>query len=128
MTQVRFEVIIHGPKRSKRVSALFNTGAKAVFMRDDIADELGYERIEPLSVPLAVRGMAGEVIGKSPVDIELDGIRLPYTSFVVKDLAEELIIGTSFMEQFEVELDLREGATSLPHSCWGGGRSVVMKS
>jgi len=64
---------------------------------------------------LAVKGGRGRVLGETSLIFEVDGCEmpLPMQTYVVEDLTEEAIIGTNFMEGFEIELDLKEGKTRL---------------
>lgn len=113
--QVRTKVVVHGGKGSREAIALFDTGARSTYISNKLATELGYEPMpRPKTVRLAVKGKYGEVVGNSTLTLEIDGYKLyPYTVRVIKDLEEELIVGTSLMEEFEVELDLKAGEAKL---------------
>jgi len=66
-----------------------------------------------MRIPLAVRKKEAEVIGKAYLDFIVAGYELPSHAHVIKDLIEEAIIGSSFMEEYDVELDLEKGKIRL---------------
>lgn len=102
--------------RSREVSALFDTGAKFTYISDSVGRELGFRPYEePREVQLAVKGVKGRILGEASLIFTVDGweMPLPVQTYVVQGLAEGAIIGTNFMEGFEVELDLKEGKARL---------------
>lgn len=116
--QVREKVVISTVDESRNVEvmALFDTGAKSTFIDEEVAKKLGYRRYpKPVKIPLAVKGEVGEVVGESTLLFTIAGCKIPfgYTARVVRNLAEEVIIGSSFMEEFDIELDLKEGKARL---------------
>lgn len=105
---------IDGVKRVE-VAALFDTGAKSTFIREGLAKGLGFTPYpKPIEIPLAIKGKTGE-IGESTLVFTIAGCEIPfgYTVRVAKDLAEDVVIGSSLMEEFGVELDLKEGKARL---------------
>ena len=116
--QVREKIILSTleGRKSEEVSALFDTGAKFTYISDSVGKGLGFTPYKaPREVQLAVKGGRGRVLGEMSLIFEVDGCEmpLPVQAYVVEDLAEEAIIGTNFMEGFEIELDLKEGRASL---------------
>ncbi|RLF01489.1 MAG: hypothetical protein DRJ59_05900 [Thermoprotei archaeon] len=115
MTQVRAKVDVYSviKRRYERgVDALFDTGARSTFISDELAEKVGYHPYDkPRPVPLAVREKEGEIIGWSPVMFVIEEVEIPYTTIVqvVKGLREPVIIGTSYMEEYRIRLDLEEG-------------------
>lgn len=106
---------IDGARRME-VVALFNTGAKSTFINEEMAKELGFRLYpKPIEVPLAIKGKTGEMVGESTLAFTIAECEIPfgYTVRVVKELAEDVIIGSSFMEEFGVELDFEEGKARL---------------
>lgn len=98
--------------KSKNTTALFDTGAKFTFINTSLGKELGFTRYrEPKRVQLAVRGKEGKIVGETSLIFTVAGceIPLPIQTYVVEDLMEDAIIGTNFMEGFDVSLDLKEG-------------------
>jgi len=98
------------------IAALLNTGAKFTYISDVIGKQLGFTAYkEPRDVHLAVKGAKGTIVGEASLIFTLDGLEmpLPVQAYVVHDLAEEAVIGTNFMEGFDVQLDLREGRARL---------------
>jgi len=114
--QVREKIIVCTPDGLKRreVLTLFDTGAKATCVSEKVGEELGFVPYkEPIRISLAVKKREAEVIGKAYLDFIVAGYELPSHAHVVKDLIEEAIIGTSFMEEYDIELDLKEGKVRL---------------
>jgi len=115
MAQVRSKVDVYSIIKGmyvRGIDALFDTGARSTFISDDLASMVGYHKYEkPKTLPLAIKGMEREVIGWSPVRFVINGKEIPYTTVVqvVKGLREPVIIGTSYMEEFRIRLDLEEG-------------------
>jgi len=102
--------------RSKHIRALFDTGAKFTYVSENIGKELGFTPYkEAKDVQLAVKGMKGKIIGEASFIFTIDKYEmpLPIQTYVIEDLMEEAIVGTNFMEGFEVELDLKEGKVKL---------------
>jgi len=102
--------------RSKHIRALFDTGAKFTYVSENIGKELGFTPYkEAKDVQLAVKGMKGKIIGEASFIFTIDKYEmpLPIQTYVIEDLMEETIVGTNFMEGFEVELDLKEGKVKL---------------
>ena len=116
--QVREKVAVSTLDRAKRIeaTALFNTGAKSTFINEELAKELEFRPYpKPIEIPLAIKGKTGEMIGESTLAFTIAECEIPfgYTVRVIKELAEDVIIGSSFMEEFGVELDLKEGKARL---------------
>lgn len=102
--------------KSRDVLALFDTGAKFTYVSDRVGKELDFVRYgEPREVQLAVLGVKGRIVGEASYvyTVTKCEMPLPIQTYVVADLAEDVIIGTNFMEGFEVELDLKEGKVKL---------------
>ena len=98
------------------IAALFDSGAKFTYISDVVGKKLGFTAYkEPRDVHLAVKGAKGTILGEASLIFTLDGYEmpLPVQVYVVHDLAEEAVIGTNFMEGFDVQLDLREGRARL---------------
>lgn len=112
--QVKTKLPICSKKACREVEMLFDTGAKGTYISDDVARRLGgFEKVKPNKIPLIVKDRFGTVIGEVPSHVIIQNCRLPYTALVMKDLQVDAVIGTSFMEQFGVELSLAEGKVKL---------------
>lgn len=73
---------------------------------------MGFRRYsESIKVQLAIEGKEGRILGETSLTFTVAGCEmpLPIQAYVVEDLIEEMIIGTNFMEGFEIGLDLKEG-------------------
>lgn len=98
------------------ITALFDTGAKFTYISDDVGKQVGFTAYkESRDVHLAVKDAKGAIVGEASLIFTLDGCEmpLPVQVYVVQDLAEEAVVGTNFIEGFDVELDLREGRARL---------------
>jgi len=119
LTTVRDKIRIHGEKGSIGVEALFNTGAKSSYIDEAIAEKIGYRRYpKPRKIPLAVKEAEANLIGYSPVDLEIAGCLMPETEVlgVIEDLREEAIIGMNLIEKYDIILDVKEGKVKLKKS------------
>ena len=110
IVKVEKQIKVHKDGRVFEALALFDTGSRRSYFSKDFAEKIGYEPYkEPKDVPTAVKGQYAKVIGKAGFDVEISGYRLLTHGYVVEKLREPVIIGTSFMEEYELELDLKTG-------------------
>lgn len=102
--------------RVKKLVSLFDMGARLTYIARSSADKLGFTRYRaPREIQLAVRGGKGKIVGEISLKFKISGqeMPLPIQTYVVDDLAEDLIIGTNLMEAFDVALDLKKGRAVL---------------
>lgn len=106
-------------KKCKEVLALFDSGSRRTYIDEEVAEELGFDRYpEPRHIQLAVKGRKALAIGSKTYDFVVAGYKMPLSMGVevVRELVVDVIIGTDFMEAFEIELDLTEGKVRLKRS------------
>ena len=88
--------------------ALFDTEAGGSYLKDRVAERLGYEEYpEPIRIPLAVEKKEAEVIGRLRVFIEVAGCKLPEEELigVVRELRVDAIIGRNLIEKHGILLE-----------------------
>jgi len=100
----------------KRKLALFDTGAKSSFIDEEFAKEFGYSKFDtPREITLATKHRTTEIIGDVVLRITLDDCEMPSRTIlnVIEGLTKPVILGTDFMELFDIELDTKEGRARL---------------
>ena len=107
---------LHGPRGTKEIDALLDTGATyCVFSWDDVL-QLGYNVTSATSVPVA---RAGGIIHAPQVimtAIDLLGFRRLRVPALVKNLegsGVKALIGWSFLDRFRVTIDARRRTLEL---------------
>lgn len=101
----QLEVI--GDKQKIKVQALFDTGASASFIRKDLADQIATVVRMPSPWMFILGDGKGRVQAEHclHVDIIIKGIRIFHQLIAVKDLGEEMIIGTDILQRWRIELN-----------------------
>ena len=110
MSVLSFRIKLSGSKGSKKVEALFDSGASDSMINSLLAKELA--NLEKMPVPLtfetAKEGDHVIVTDRVVLDFYIDGIRLSDEFLVVEDLSEEVIIGASTMQKWRMKLNFEE--------------------
>lgn len=99
-----------GPRGTKEVDALLDTGATYCVLSWNDAVDLGYKVTAARLVPVATAGGLIRVPRITVAAIEALGFRRVRVPPLVKDLSEsglEAIIGWSFLDRFRLTLDAR---------------------
>jgi len=100
------ELLIWGSDGRSTLEALFESGASACFVREDVARELGpiLKAPFPLSFTLGnEESVTAEQI--AVLYLQLRGHNLWHTFFVVPRLPYSLIIGADFLQRWNIGLD-----------------------
>lgn len=101
------QLMVEGDKRKREVTALFDTGASASFIRREIAENL----TTIVRLPTQYRFLQGD--GKHELIIQ-EGIMVNLTVnevtffqqiLVANELSEELIIGADTLQHWKIKLD-----------------------
>ena len=98
--------MVAGSKSQRRREVLFDTGASACFVREDIASELG--QILDAPFPLAFKlGNNTVMNAEKTTDLFLDlkGHTLSFMFLVVPELPYEVIVGADFFQKWKIKLD-----------------------
>jgi hypothetical protein len=100
------EIMIAGSSKERRCEVLFDTGASACFVREDVASELG--QIVKTPFPLAFK-LGNNTVMKAEKTITLfldvKGHKLPFYFLVVPELPYEVIVGPNFFQEWKIKLD-----------------------
>lgn len=101
------EVEIMGDKGNKRVHALFDSGSGVCLVRSDVIRDVVTVVELPVSWKFKVANngiMMTNLVATFEIDIK--SYFPAITTYVVDDLACELIVGANFMQQWKLKLDL----------------------
>jgi hypothetical protein len=103
---IRKEIAVAGSRGERSCEVLFDTGASACFVREDVASELG--QVVKAPFPLAFKlGNNTVMKAQKMVDLFLDikGHKLPFQFLVVPELPYEIIVGADFLQRWKINLD-----------------------
>lgn len=109
------EYTVTGPRGSDTVRSLYDTGAGASFVRQDIAKILGetLTTATPIQFMLADAREGFTVNQIIHLDLDVEGTTLNHAFYVADDLAEELVIGADMMQRFRITLDMDNEVVSI---------------
>lgn len=101
---------ITGDKGSTTVAALFDTGSSDSFIKEDIAERIGTIVILPSVRTFRVADGKGTLQVQEAInlDIIINEVSVFFNMLVVKELAEEMIIGADMMQRWKIRLDLEQ--------------------
>jgi hypothetical protein len=103
---IRKEIMVAGSKSQRQCEVLFDTGASACFVQEDVASELG--QILKAPFPLAFKlGNNTVMRAEKTTDLFVDmkGYKLPFHFLVVPELPYEVIVGANFFQVWKIKLD-----------------------
>lgn len=106
MGLIRKQLNVAGSLGERKCTVLFDTGASASFVREDIAREVAQTLRAPK--PLYFTLGNGAVIRAeytTDLHIEIDGHTLAHMFLVFPGLPDELIIGADFLQRWKIRLD-----------------------
>lgn len=107
MAIIEKEIELVGSKGGGKVTGLFDSGSTYSCIERGLAQRL--EMITPLPTPLefetAKRGEGIEAKEVMRLDFYLNGYRFSDEFFVLPDLSEKLVIGTTTMQKWRFKLD-----------------------
>jgi len=101
---------IKGDKGEAKVKTLFDSGASISLIRSDLAQKIA----SPVRLPRKYKFTLGDGKGEIKaewevvVDLELAGLHVPQTVFIVDDLAEEFILGVDALQLWKIKLDFEK--------------------
>lgn len=109
MGRIREEVELVGERKSKKIKALFDSGANRCFLRPNIIEEIGgkYTGWEPI-----IKIADGKHVKVK--EVELNSVKVleserPYARiYALEGLPEEMLIGQDAMQELGVILEMRE--------------------
>lgn len=99
----RVPTIVDGPTTTLILRSMMDTGADFIFVDSVIADYLGLERVSSLDVgaaggPLKADEARMDQISISSQDLKHGISKKNVEVFIVENLGEEMVLGTSFFE------------------------------
>ena len=103
---IKREIMVAGSKSQRKCEVLFDTGASACFVQEDVASELG--QILKAPFPLAFKLGNNTVIrAEKTTDLFVDmkGHNLVFHFLVVPELPCEVIVGANFFQNWKIKLD-----------------------
>jgi len=106
MGVIKKKIKVAGSKLERACEVLFDTGASACFVREDVALQLG--QVIKAPYPLAFRlGNNTIMTADNTVTLFLDlkGHKLSFYFLVVSELPYEVIVGADFFQKWKIKLD-----------------------
>ena len=106
MGVIKKKIKVAGSKLERACEVLFDTGASACFITENVASELG--QIIRLPSPISFR-LGDNTIMKadktSVLLLDLKGHELSFYFLVVPELPYEVIVGADFFQKWKIKLD-----------------------
>ena len=103
---IKKEMMVAGSERERICEVLFDTGASACFVREDVATKMG--QVVKALFPLSFRlGNNTVMRTEKTMDLflEIQGYHLPFQFLVVTELPYDVIIGADFLQKWKIRLD-----------------------
>ena len=117
MSVIEQEIELKGSKGSKKVLALFDSGATYSHIKPDLAE--GFGMLENLPQPLifatANKEDSMEATKAVRLDFWIDGYRFSDEFMILPNLAEEVIIGAKTMQAWRMKLDFETEKVIFDH-------------
>ena len=106
MGSVRKRLTVAGSLGSEECQVLFDTGASACFVREDVARRLS----QVLKAPTPMTFTLGDETAftaeyMTVLQTDIDGHSLPHMFLVVPKLLYEVILGADFLQRWKIQLD-----------------------
>ena len=115
MGLIRKKLSFLGRRRKKEVECLFDTGASLSFIRPELVRELDLPTTNLLrSVRIRLGKGSTRVSQLAATMIRLNGVALPDTAYVMPGLTEEYVLGSEFLERYDIRLDPKRRRLLLP--------------
>ena len=103
---IKKKVKVAGSKSEQDCEVLFDTGASACFVREDVALQLG--QLVKAPYPIAFRlGNNTVMTADRTMDLflELKGHKISFYFLVLPELPYEVIVGADFFQKWKIKLD-----------------------
>jgi predicted aspartyl protease len=106
MGLTRHKLEVAGSLSRKDCDVLFDTGASACFVKEDVAQELSQILKWPTPI-IFILGNETTIKAEHTTDLRVDikGHRLAHMFLVVPNLPCEVIIGADFLQRWKIKLD-----------------------
>lgn len=115
MGVIRKKLPCVGRHGKREVECLFDVGASSSFIRPELVRELELPTANLLR-PLRIRlGKGSTRVSKlAAVMIRLNGVTLADTAYLMPGLSEEYVLGSDFLERYDIRLDPKRRRLLLP--------------
>ena len=99
-------LLVAGERTERECQVLFDTGASACFIRQDVAEELG-RPTKALRPPTFALGDGTQITAQhtTVLQVNMDGHWIIHMFLVVPQLPVEVIIGADFLQRWKIGLD-----------------------
>ena len=101
--------------KNQRLVALVDSGAKCSCVDENLAKKLNFQPLRENGDPTFLYGANGNpmpVLGTVIMEINVQGLRLPASFRVIRNLTQKVILGTDFLEQNSAIIDLKNRIVS----------------
>ena len=103
---IKKQVKVAGSKSERDCGVLFDTGASACFVREDIASELGQIVKSPFPIAFTLGNNTVMRVDKTvTLFLDLKGHKLWFHFLVLTELPYEVIVGANFFQNWKIKLD-----------------------
>ena len=100
------QIMVAGSKRHRLSEVLFDSGASACFVREDVASELGQIVKSPFPISFTLGNNTVMRVDKTmTIFVDIKGHKLGFWFLVVPELPYEVIVGADFFQKWKVKLD-----------------------
>lgn len=108
MGRVTKKLRVAGDKHERRLQVLFDTGASASFVRQDVVARIATTLKLPSPETYTLADGAGKlrVTNTAVLYVYINGIRISDNFIVAPRLADEVIIGANTLQKWRIKLDL----------------------
>lgn len=106
MGVIKKAIMVAGSQAQRQCEVLFDTGASACFVRENIALQLG--QVVKAPYPLAFR-LGNNTVTKADktatLFLDMKGHKISFYFLVVPELPYEVIVGADFFQKWKIKLD-----------------------
>ena len=103
---------VDGQVEGRRTRLLVDTGSAVTILREDVWQEAvsGLQRrLETATQPVvAANGEELQLVGQSPVSLQVGGLRVSHTVLVARRVTQECLLGADFLSRHGCVVDLRD--------------------
>jgi len=100
------QVMVAGSKSQRQCEVLFDSGASACFVREDVASELGQIVKSPFPIAFTLGNNTTMAVDKTiTLFVDLKGHNLSFYYLIVPELPHEVIVGADFLQKWKIKLD-----------------------